>query len=94
MFYVQFKTDDLQNNIVAIDKEITAYKNEIRILEAEWVYLTRPERLRILSARYLKNNRYSDSNQIKDIALLKTYYQANLKRLRSKKLAMKIRHVP
>ena len=66
MFVVQFKVEALQDEIAQTENEIAAYEDEIQLLEVEWVYLTRPERLRSLAARYLENNGYALANQIKD----------------------------
>ena len=88
MFCIQFKIDDLQTSIVALDKEISAYKSEINILEVEWVYLTRPERLRILSNKYLENSKHINPTQVKDVATLQKYYFARLKKYETENLAM------
>lgn len=89
MFYVQFKVNDLQEKVSEVDSKIVAYEDEIKVLGVEWVYLTRPERLRILSEKYLVNNDYIASNQIKNIDKLEPYYLSNLEKYESKQLAMK-----
>ena len=66
MFVVQFKVEALQDGVLKTENEIAAYEDEIQLLEVEWVYLTRPERLRILASRYLQNNGYALASQIKD----------------------------
>jgi cell division protein FtsL len=80
MFFIQFKVDGLQTDVSEIDAKISALDDEIAVLEVEWVYLTRPERLRSLSEKYLQNNGYIASNQVKDTKNLQIYYTANLKR--------------
>jgi cell division protein FtsL len=55
MFFVQFKTNNLISRSDKIDIKISDLKTELKILQIEWVYLTRPERLRILSDIYLEN---------------------------------------
>ncbi|MES2677245.1 MAG: hypothetical protein V4612_02885 [Pseudomonadota bacterium] len=80
MFLIQFKVDNLQDKVGEVDAKISALDDEIRVLEVEWVYLTRPERLRSLSERYLQNNGYIASNQVKDSQSLQKYYTANLRR--------------
>ena len=80
MFLIQFKVDNLQDKVSEVDNKISALDDEIRVLEVEWVYLTRPERLRSLSERNLQNNGYIASNQVKDNESLQKYYTASLRR--------------
>ena len=88
MFYVQFKVDNLQDKVSEVDNKIIAYEDEIGVLEVEWVYLTRPERLRILSQKYLENNDYIASNQVKDVNKLEKYSLSKLEEYENKQLAM------
>ena len=44
MFMVQFKVEDLQDEIAKTETDIVAFQDKIQLLEVEWVYLTRPER--------------------------------------------------
>jgi hypothetical protein len=78
MFLIGFKVENLQDQAKQVDAQISALEDEIRVLEVEWVYLTRPQRLRTLSARYLKNNGYIAANQIKNPEILEKYYIASL----------------
>lgn len=79
MFVVQFKVDSLQDDILKTKNEISNLEDEIRILEVEWVYLTRPERLRTLVAKHLKNNGYALASQIKTVDQLQSIQPANFK---------------
>lgn len=88
MFYVQFKVGNLQSKVSQIDNQIAFYDDEIRVLEVEWVYLTRPERLRILSEKYLKNNDYIVSSQVKDLKVLEKYYLSKLEASSVKEVAV------
>lgn len=73
-FAVQFKVEALQDEIVKTQNQITIFEDEIQLLEVEWVYLTRPQRLRQLASRYLQDNGYVLASQIKDSSKLEKYY--------------------
>lgn len=88
MFFVQFHVDNLQDKVSEIDTKISAADDEIRVMEVEWVYLTRPERLRILSSKYNQDSRYIASNQIKDTIQLERYYTSSLEKAQEKSVAM------
>lgn len=77
MFFVQYKVESLQDDIFKTKNEISSLEDEIRLLEVEWVYLTRPERLRILVSKYLKNNGYALASQIKTVEQLEKIYPAS-----------------
>ena len=77
MFYVQFKVEKLQDIIAQNRVNISDYEDQIRLLEVEWVYLTRPERLRQISTRFLKNNGYALASQIKGEEEIERFYNAN-----------------
>lgn len=81
MFIVQFGVEALQDDMTRTENEISAFEDEIQLLEVEWVYLTRPERLRILASRHLQNNGYALASQIKDEEKLEQYYSANYRRV-------------
>ncbi len=77
MFVVQFEVEFLQEEMLRTENEIAIFEDEIQLLEVEWVYLTRPERLRMLASRYLQNNGYALASQIKNEEKLEQYYSAN-----------------
>ena len=52
-FTIQFKVENLQDKMVNMQTQIATYKDQISLLEVEWTYLTRPNRLRTLANRYL-----------------------------------------
>ncbi len=87
MFAVQFKIEALQDEIIKTESEIASYEDEIQLLEVEWVYLTRPERLRTLASLYLKDNGYALASQIKDTNQLEQFYFANYQKIESKQVA-------
>ncbi len=77
MFAVQFKVENLQDKMITTESQIASYEDEIKLLEVEWFYLTRPERIRVLAGKYLKDNSYTIVGQIKDVDKLGEYYLAN-----------------
>ncbi len=84
MFFVQFKVESLQDEVVKAESEIAAFEDEIQLLEVEWVYLTRPERLRNLASRFLQDNSYMLASQIKDEGRLEQYYLVSYKKSEEK----------
>ena len=80
MFFIQFRVDNLQDKVNKVDNKISSLDDEIRVLEVEWVYLTRPARLRMLSEKYLQNNGYIASRQVKSTKELQIYYTASLRK--------------
>lgn len=88
MFAVQFKVESLQDEMLKTEGEIVAFEDEIQLLEVEWVYLTRPERLRTLASRFLQDNSYALASQIKDTSQLEQYYLVNYKKSEEQQMAM------
>lgn len=79
MFFVQFRVENLQDEISKAESEISSYQDQIQLLEVEWVYLTRPARLRALATRYLKDNGYALANQIKNSDKFEQYHLVKYK---------------
>lgn len=87
-FFVQFKVEAAHDKIAEIKNQISAAHDDIQLLEVQWVYLTRPGRLRDLSAKYLKDNGYALASQIKDQEKLEDFYYANYEKYNSDELAV------
>ncbi len=85
-FVVEFKVESLQEEMSKTESEIAAYEDEIQLMEVEWVYLTRPERVRVLASHYLKDNGYALASQIKDAEQLEKYYVANYRDVESEEV--------
>ena len=77
MFVIQFKYDGMQDSINLTKSQISDQEDEIRLLEVEWVYLNQPDRLRKISAEFLKENGYALANQIMDENYINTIEYAN-----------------
>jgi cell division protein FtsL len=69
LFYVKHVVANLENNLASLHKSIKSDKEEIHVLTAEWTYLSRPERIKQLSTKYLdlaptKSTQVAELNQI------------------------------
>lgn len=45
LFLVKHQVQNLEKQVAAVDAEVRSYRNNIRILQAEWTLLTSPQRL-------------------------------------------------
>jgi len=69
LFYVKHVVANLETDLTSLNKSIKSDKEEIHVLTAEWTYLSRPERVKQLSAKYLdlaptKSTQIADISQI------------------------------
>jgi cell division protein FtsL len=53
MFQVKYEVMQQEETLGRLNKEIADSREQIRMVDAEWSYLTRPDRLRRLATRYL-----------------------------------------
>ena len=53
MFQVKYEVMQQEQTLADLNKQITTGREQIRVLAAEWSYLTRPSRLEELSGRFL-----------------------------------------
>ncbi|MBQ4875147.1 MAG: hypothetical protein HRK26_03420 [Rickettsiaceae bacterium H1] len=54
LFGIKYNVANLQKQLSNIENEIDEIQNTIKIIEAEWSYLTQPARLEKLAEKYLK----------------------------------------
>jgi hypothetical protein len=71
MFQVKYEVMQQEQTLAGINKQITVDREQIRVLDAEWTYLTRPARLQQLSDRFLHLQGMS-SAQIIDLSAVPT----------------------
>ncbi|MEE8393303.1 MAG: hypothetical protein V3R66_03085 [Rhodospirillales bacterium] len=53
LFTVKYHVQDLEQELTDLDRSIADDRQAIHVLKAEWSLLNDPERLRLLSTRYL-----------------------------------------
>ena len=61
MFQVKYEVMQQEQTLASLNKQITEGREQIRMLDAEWSYLTRPSRIEDLSGRFLHLNSMSAS---------------------------------
>ncbi len=66
VYHVERRVENLRAELKTINRQIAEDKNSMRVLNAEWSYITRPERLQKMAAQHL-NVHYVIAAQIKDI---------------------------
>lgn len=54
LYMVKYKVQSLKNEVAASERKLMEEKRSLHVLEAEWSYLARPERLEQLSGKYLQ----------------------------------------
>lgn len=53
LFHVAFQVESLESRLDALDRQILQEQEAMRVLDAEWSYLNRPERIAELAELYL-----------------------------------------
>lgn len=53
LFMVKYRVQDLEDQLVDLNREIARDRESIRVLRAEWSHLNEPARLRALAQRHL-----------------------------------------
>ena len=53
MFGVKYQVQGLEDELAGINRATAAQEHEIRVLDAEWAYLTRPETLETMNRQFL-----------------------------------------
>ena len=53
LFYVSYQVEAMEHQLAQLNREILKEQEAVHILEAEWSYLTRPDRLQKLSMELL-----------------------------------------
>lgn len=53
LYLVKYSVQDVQRDVAAVRADLAHEKESLHLLNAEWAYLNRPERLRALADRHL-----------------------------------------
>lgn len=53
LYLVKYSVQDVQRNVATLKSELSKEKESLHLLNAEWAYLNRPDRLRQLADRHL-----------------------------------------
>ncbi|AZL15309.1 cell division protein FtsL [Rickettsiales endosymbiont of Stachyamoeba lipophora] len=53
MFNIKYQVRNLKIDVTQLNKQIIDEKESIKVLEAEWAYLNKPERLMRIASKYL-----------------------------------------
>lgn len=53
LYAVKYRVQGMDEEIVAMKSQIKAEKSALHVLNAEWAYLTRPDRIRKLAEKHL-----------------------------------------
>ncbi len=69
LYMVKFSVQNLQREVVTAQRDLAQEKESLHLLNAEWAYLNRPERLRRLSDAHL-NLVPLDSRRMQNMNLL------------------------
>ncbi len=65
LFQISQNVQSAENHLHSLQKSIIEEQEKIRVYNAEWAYLTRPERLEKLAEQYTKLRTIDGSNRVK-----------------------------
>ncbi len=77
LFYVKHVVENTENELASLEGQINSDQDEIHVLKAEWIYLSRPDRVKKLASQYL-DLQPTDSKQIADITAIPMAYEGNV----------------
>jgi len=53
LYMVKYKVQTIKSQVAATEKQLYDETRNLQVLEAEWTFLNRPERLKMLAEKYL-----------------------------------------
>lgn len=69
LYLVKYSVADVQREVATLKSDLASEKESLHLLNAEWAYLNRPDRLRQLASRHLDMVPL-DSRQIAEVSAL------------------------
>lgn len=82
-FTVQFKVEELQQNLSETHQKISFYREKMTILDAKFAFLTRPSRVKELAEKFLPGVSFAKLDQVKNekqmVAFFEENYESELK---------------
>ena len=75
LYRVKYEVQSLKAQVAEINKEITEERESLRVVAAEWAYLNRPERLKVLAEKYL-NGKEITVGQVAEVEAIAFHRQA------------------
>ncbi|NKB54877.1 MAG: hypothetical protein GKS00_00920 [Alphaproteobacteria bacterium] len=64
LFNITFKVEQIQDELNVLNKQILQEQKAVHVLQAEWSYLSRPERIEALSQRLLPHLQPPTAQQV------------------------------
>ena len=75
LYLVKYTVQDVQRDVAVLESELENERESLHLLNAEWAYLNRPERLQALADSHLALTPL-DSRQIQDVGMLPAAFEA------------------
>lgn len=74
LYLVKYVVEDVQRDVASLETELASEEESLHLLNAEWAYLNRPERLHDLADKHLMLQPI-DSRQIQDVGVLPAAFE-------------------
>lgn len=55
LYGIAYEVEQMEKELASLERDISQERENIHVLEAEWAYLARPERIESLSGQFLPN---------------------------------------
>lgn len=75
LYFVKHVVEDVQRDVAKLETQVAQEDESLHLLNAEWAYLNRPERLHALADKHLMLQPL-DSRQIQDVGVLPAAFES------------------